>query len=58
MFLKIQFVFFDPEEPVIYFLLDYVAVMWLFVFIDHYFAEILRYCSQKRKMKNGKGLVK
>ena len=49
MFLRIQFVFFDFEEPLIFFLLDYVAVMWLFVFIGHYFAEFLERCSRKRK---------
>lgn len=49
MFLRIQFVFFDFEEPLIFFLLDYVAVMGLFVFIGHYLAEFLKYCSRKRK---------
>lgn len=42
MFLKIQFVFFDFEEPVLFFLLDYMAVMALFVWIGHYAAKILR----------------
>lgn len=49
MFLRIQFVFFDYEEPLIYFLLDYVAAMGLFVFAGHYFTEFLKYCSRKRK---------
>lgn len=49
MFLKIPFVFFDFEEPLIFFLLDYVAVMGLFVFIGHYLAEILKHSSRKRK---------
>ena len=49
MFLRIQFVFFDFEEPLIFFLLDYLAVMGLFVFIGHYFAEFLKRCSRKRK---------
>lgn len=49
MFLKIQFVFFDFVEPLIFFLLDYVAVMGLFVFIGHYLAEILKRWSRKRK---------
>lgn len=38
MFLKHHFVFFDFEEPLILFLLDYIAVMALFVFVGHYFA--------------------
>lgn len=49
MLLKIQFVFFDFEEPLIFFLLDYLAIMGLFVFIGHYLAEVLKYCSRKRK---------
>ena len=50
MLLKIQFVFFDFEEPLILFLLDYVAIMGLFVFIGHYLAQILKHCSRKRKV--------
>ncbi|MCH5257337.1 MAG: DUF4405 domain-containing protein [Lachnospiraceae bacterium] len=42
MFLEIQFVFFDFDEPLVLFLLDYIAVMGLFVFIGHYFAEALK----------------
>lgn len=49
MFLKIQFVFFDFEEPLVFFLLDYMAVMGLFVFTGHYLAESLKCCSRKRK---------
>ena len=42
MFLRSQFVFFDFGEPLIFFLLDYIAVMGLFVFIGHYLAEGFR----------------
>lgn len=56
MFLRIQFVFFDFEEPLIFFLLDYMAVMGLFVFIGHYLAEGLKRCSRKRK-KNSKDFL-
>lgn len=42
MFYRSMFVFFDYEEPIIFFLLDYVAVMGLFVFIGHYFAEAFK----------------
>lgn len=49
MFLRIQFVFFDFEEPLIFFLLDYVAAMGLFVFVGYYLAEFLKRCSRKRK---------
>ena len=48
MFLKNQFVFFDFEEPLILFLLDYVSIMGLFVFISHYFAAVLRRMQQKK----------
>ena len=49
MLLRIQFVFFDFEEPLIFFLLDYAAVMGLFVFIGHYLSELLKRCGRKRK---------
>lgn len=42
MLLKSQFVFFDFDEPLVMFLLDYIAVMGLFVFIGHYLAEAVR----------------
>ena len=48
MFLKNQFVFFNFEEPLILFLLDYVSIMGLFVFISHYFAAGLRRMQQKK----------
>lgn len=49
MFLKNEFVFFDFEEPLVRFFLDYLAVMGLFVFLGHYFAEFLKYLSRKGK---------
>lgn len=49
MFLKNEFVFFNFEEPLIFFFVDYVAVMGLFVFLGHYFAELLKWLSRKRK---------
>lgn len=49
MLLKNQFVFFDFEEPIIYFFMDYLAVMGLFVFLGHYFAELMRRRSRKKK---------
>lgn len=49
MLLKIQFVFFDFEEPLIVFLLDYMAIMGLFVFIGYYLTDILKRYSKKRK---------
>lgn len=42
MSLQNMFVFFDFEEPLILFYIDYIAVMGLFVWIGHYLAKILR----------------
>ena len=50
MFLQNRYVFFDFEEPLIFFLADYVAVMALFVWGSHYFSKGLRYnIIQKKK---------
>ena len=49
MFLQNQYVFFDFEEPLIFFLADYMAVMALFVWVSHYFSKGLRNIIQKRK---------
>ena len=42
MLLKNLFVFFDFDEPMILFLLEYMAVMGLFVFVGHYIAQGLK----------------
>lgn len=42
MFLRVHFVFFDYSEPLVFFLLDYAAVMGLFVWIGHYLSALLR----------------
>ena len=47
MFLKNQFVFFDFDEPLVFFLLDYIAVMGLFVFIGHYLSEGIKRLGKK-----------
>ena len=49
MFLKNHFAFYDFEEPLIFFLADYIAVMALFAWVSHYFSKGLRYIMQKRK---------
>lgn len=48
MLLRIQFVFFDFDEPFALFLLDYIAVMGVFVWIGHYLTEILNWSSRKK----------
>ncbi len=37
-----QFAFFDFEEPIVQFLLDYIAVLGLFTAIGHYTFGIIR----------------
>lgn len=44
-----EFVFFDFEEPLVFFFIDYITVMGLFVFIGHYLAKLLKYHYPKRK---------
>ena len=46
--LQTQFVFFDFEEPLFFFFLDYLAVMGLFIWIGHYLAKILRGIPPKK----------
>ena len=50
MLLKVHFVFFDYDEPLFFFLLDYIAVMGLFIFIGHYLAVFLRQHGRKKKI--------
>lgn len=49
MLLRSHFVFFNYEEPLILFLIDYVAIMGVFVFIGHYLSKILKWMGRKRK---------
>lgn len=53
MFLKNQFVFFDFEEPLFFFILDYIAIMGFFICIGHYIGVLL-----KLKYKSSKGQKK
>lgn len=41
MFLISHFVFFDFGENLIWFLLDYIAIMGLFVFITYYTCSVI-----------------
>ncbi len=49
MLLRVHFVFFDYNEPLFFFLLDYIAVMGLFVIIGHYLTVFLRRHGRKKK---------
>ena len=41
MLLKTQFVFFNFDEPIVLFLLDYAAMMVLFAAIGYYLSKLL-----------------
>ena len=45
MFLLIDYAFFDYEEPIIFFFLDYLAIMGFFIFVTYYSSKL----SQKIK---------
>ena len=49
MLLGSHFVFFDYEEPLAFFYLDYIAVMGLFVFAGNYVCAGLRMIGRGRK---------
>ena len=49
MLLINHFAFFDFEEPLIFFLEDYIAVMVLFVWVSHYFSKWLRRIKKKEE---------
>lgn len=51
MLLRSHFVFFDYEEPLVFFYLDYMAVMGLFIFIGNYACAGLRLIGKGRKKK-------
>lgn len=49
MLLRNQFVFFDFEEPLVYFYLDYLAVMGLFIWTGNYIWSALKILNTGRK---------
>lgn len=46
LLMQVQYVFFSFEEPVIFFILDYMAAMGLFVFIGYYLRKGLAWKRQ------------
>lgn len=42
LLMKIHFVFYDYSENVMFFILDYIAVMALFAFIAYYISKIIK----------------
>ncbi len=51
LFLQNQFAFFDFEEPIVQFLLDYITVLGLFTAIGHYTSDIIRKCKGMKKQE-------
>jgi membrane protein len=51
LFLRSHFVFFDDSEPLIFFFIDYLAIMGLFVFVGHYLAGWLKRLDEKGSHK-------
>jgi len=42
MLLQTMFVFFDFNEPLVFFFIDYIAIMGMFTCVGHYFSAALR----------------
>lgn len=51
MLFRSHFVFFDYEEPLVFFYLDYIAVMGLFIWIGNYACAGLRMIGRGRNKK-------
>ena len=51
LLMQVQYVFFDFEEPVMFFILDYMAAMGVFVFIGYYLWKGLTAKRPGRKTK-------
>ena len=48
LFGKTMFAFFDTSEPVVLFLLDYLAIMGTFVFAGHYLSKVLKLIKRRK----------
>lgn len=51
MFLRVHFVFFDFEEPAIFFFLDYFCVLILFASISYYLSKLAKPRKYKEELK-------
>ena len=49
LFLRVHFLFLDPSEPILFFFLDYMAVMSLFMFCGHYLGKMLKQWDKKSR---------
>lgn len=48
MFLKTRYVFFNFEEPLILFFMDYLAIMGLYIFLGYYLSEAMKHRAKKK----------
>ncbi len=55
LLLQNQFAFFDFEEPILQFLLDYIVVMGLFIAMGHYICGTIRKFKGVKKQEKQKG---
>lgn len=49
MLLRSQFVFFDFDELILLFYLDYIAIMGLFIFVGNYVWVGLKHIGERKK---------
>ena len=49
MFLKSHYVFFDFDKPIVYFFIDYIAIMGFWMWVAYYIKVVLSKRSVKRK---------
>lgn len=54
LFLRTHFLYLDPTEPIIFFFIDYLAIMGLFVCLGHYFGKVLRWSDSRKKQSTNK----
>lgn len=52
--LKMHFVFFDYTEPVLYYVLDLIAIMALMIFVGYYLQKALIYLQKNLLLKSGR----
>ena len=48
LFLQTPFVFFNSDEPIIFFYGDYIAIMGLMIWIGYYFSKLLMQLIKRR----------
>lgn len=52
LFFRTHFLFLDPTEPIVFFFMDYMAIMALFVFLGHYLGKAFKWLDSHRNNKS------